>query len=288
MEQIIPFRRLPFRHRFMFAQVMSDPVICKLFLEKLLGIEIDHIVYIDTEKNVEGSSRFHGIRLDVYLKDGAGTVYNIEMQVEKVTAPLKRPRYYQSQIDRRLLSKGCSYHTLPDTFIIFICDFDYFGAGLAVYERESRVKGTDIPYNDGTHVYILNSRYEEGNSDQAILESLDYIRTDDAHLEYHSELAQRIIERVDAVRQDEQMEGVYMSTELLEMELREKGREEGLKEGMEKGLKEGMGKGMEKGMETTLLTNIRCLIETMQLSTEQAMRALRVPEEDQARLSAQL
>ena len=89
-------------------------------------------------------------------------------------------------------------------------------------------------------------------------------------------MAQRIIERVDAVRQDEQMEGVYMSTELLEMELREKGREEGLKE------------GMEKGMETTLLTNIRCLIETMQLSAEQAMNALRVPPEDRARLSAQL
>ena len=237
MERIIPFKQLPFRHRFMFAQVMSDPVICKLFLEKLLGIEIDHIEYIDTEKNLENSSRFHGVRLDVYLKDGAGTVYNIEMQVEKVTAPLKRPRYYQSQIDRRLLLKGCPYHALPDTFIIFICDFDYFGAGLAVYERESRVKGTDIPYNDGSHVYVLNSRYEEGNCDQAILESLDYIRTDDAHLEYHSELAQKIVDRVDAVRQDELMEGMYMSTELFEMELQEKGREEGLKEGMEKGIR---------------------------------------------------
>lgn len=170
---IIPFKRLPFRHRFMFAQVMSDPVICKLFLEKLLDIEIDHIEYIDTEKNLENSSRSHGIRLDVYLKDDAGTVYNIEMQVEKATAPLKRPRYYQSQIDRRLLLKGCPYHALPDTFIIFVCDFDYFGAGLAVYERESRVKGTSIPYEDGSHVYILNSRYKQGNSDQAILESLD-------------------------------------------------------------------------------------------------------------------
>lgn len=161
MEKIIPFKQLPFRHRFMFAQVMSDPDICKLFLEKLLKIEIDHIEYIDTEKNVENSSRFHGVRLDVYLKDGTGTIYNIEMQVEKATLPLKRPRYYQSQVDRRLLAKGCSYQELPDTFIIFVCDFDYFGAGLAVYERESRIKGTGIPYEDGTHVYILNSRYKK-------------------------------------------------------------------------------------------------------------------------------
>jgi len=225
----------------MFVQVMSDPVICKLFLEKLLDIEIDHIEYISTEENVENSSRFRGIRLDVYLKDDAGTVYNIEMQVEKATAPLKRPRYYQGQIDLWELKKGCPYHELPDTFIIFVCDFDYFGAGLAVYERESRVKGTDIPYEDGSHVYILNSRYEQGNCDQAILESLDYIRTDDAHLEYHSELAQRIVERVDAVRHDGQKEGMYMWTQLYEMELWEKsraeGREEGRAEGEEKGIR---------------------------------------------------
>ena len=60
------------------------------------------------------------------------------------------------------------------------------------------------------------------------------------------------------------------------MELQEKGREEGLKV------------GMEKGAETTMLANIRNLIETMQLSAEQAMNALRVPAEDRARLSAQL
>lgn len=71
-----------------------------------------------------------------------------------------------------------------------------------------------------------------------------------------------------------------MSTELYEMELQEKGREEGLKEGVEK--------GMEKGKETTLLANIKCLVETMHISVEQAMNALRVPAEDRPRLSAQL
>lgn len=276
MERIIPFKQLPFRHRFMFAQVMSDPAICKLFLEKLLGVEIDRIEYIDTEKSLEASSRFHGIRLDVYLKDEKGTVYNIEMQIEKAAAPLKRPRYYQSQMDRALLMKGCLYHDLPDTFVIFVCDFDYFGAGLAVYQRECRVKGTEIPYDDGTRVLILNSRYSQGNGDKAILESLDYIRTNDAQLGYQSELARKIVDRVDAVRQDERMEGMYMSTELFEMEAREKGRREGRAE------------GRQEGMEAALLSSIKNLIDTMHLSVEQAMNALRVPMEDRARLSARL
>ena len=71
------------------------------------------------------------------------------------------------------------------------------------------------------------------------------------------------MDRVDAVRQDEQMEGMYMSTELFEMELREKGREEGLKV------------GMEKGAETTMLANIRNLIETMQLSARDRLNCCR-------------
>lgn len=289
MEQkLIPFKELPFRHRFMFAQVMSDPAICKLFLEKLLDITIDHIEYIDTEKALENSSRFHGIRLDVYLKDEAGSVYNIEMQIEKAAAPLKRPRYYQSQMDRRLLMKGCLYHDLPDTFVIFVCDFDYFGAGLAVYERECRVKGTDIPYDDGTRVFILNSRYRQGNSDRAILESLDYIRTNDAQLGYQSELVQKIVNRVSCVHQDERMEGIYMSTELYELEIREKGRLEGRQEGRQEGRREGRLEGRQEGMESALLSSIRNLTDTMHLTVEQAMSALRVPMEDRARLSALL
>ena len=122
---IIPFKKLPFRHRFMFAQVMSDPEICKQFLELLLHIKIDHIEYIDTEKIVENSNRFRSIRLDVYLQDDAGTVYNIEMQAEKAAMPLKRPRYYQGQIDLWHLKQGCAYQDLPNVYIIILCDFDY-------------------------------------------------------------------------------------------------------------------------------------------------------------------
>lgn len=37
---------------------------------------------------------------------------------------------------------------------------------------------------------------------------------------YHSELAQRIVDWVNAVRRDEQMDGMHMSTEFFEMALR--------------------------------------------------------------------
>ncbi len=50
---------------------------------------------------------------------------------------------------------------------------------------------------------------------------------------------------------------------------------------MEKGLAEGEAKGMAKGMTSAILASIENLMETMGLSIEQAMAALKIPEADQ-------
>ena len=49
----------------------------------------------------------------------------------------KRARYYRSQMDMDLLLAGESYENLPDTYVIFICDFDLFGAGRYRYTFEN-------------------------------------------------------------------------------------------------------------------------------------------------------
>ena len=50
------------------------------------------------------------------------------------------------------------YDKLPESFIIFICNFDQCGKGLAKYERVSYYKGTDDEYNDGSHVILLETQ----------------------------------------------------------------------------------------------------------------------------------
>ena len=137
----IPLRELPLKHDFMFGQVMRNPRICKLFLEALLETQLDRIEYIDTQKDLKDAYLYHGIRLDVYLKDETGTVYNIEMQSNPEEYQEHRARYYQSGMDRRGLEAGKSYAELAESYIIFICDFDYFHRGLALYERVSYLKG---------------------------------------------------------------------------------------------------------------------------------------------------
>ena len=150
---------------------MRQPKVCQLFLESLLGKDIARIEYISKQEDLTDDVSGHGIRLDVYLNDAAGTHYDIEMQKTSSKGLERRIRYYQGGIDRRCLGKGLDYTDLPESYVIFVCDFDYYHAGLARYERVSSINGReDIAYDDGSHAIILNSRYQEGNAPQPILE----------------------------------------------------------------------------------------------------------------------
>ena len=245
---ITPLSELSLRSDFMFGQVMRSEEICKLFLEALLGIKIQRIEFIDHQKDLGDSYEYHGIRLDVYLKDDKGTVFNVEIQADREDALPKRVRFYQSAIDRGELPKGADYTSLSESYIIFVCTFDYFHIGKAVGERVSFLKGTDVPYEDGSHVFFLNSRYTEGNASKPILEFLDLIRTNDMDKPYETPLGQKTRERIQEVRSDKALEVSYMTYAQKMMDERRIGYMDGLEEGMEKGVEKGIEKGIEKAI----------------------------------------
>lgn len=147
---LTPFRELPLSDKFMFGEVMRQEAVCKLFLEELLECKIATLRFSDKEVDISDAAYNHGIRLDVFLADENSTHYDIEMQ-NTDDALEKRSRYYQSSIDRRILERNKGYDKLPESFIIFICNFDHIGLGLAKYEKISHYKGTDTVYNDGSH-----------------------------------------------------------------------------------------------------------------------------------------
>ena len=93
---------------YMFKLIMSRKRICRKVLERILHVEISDIHYLEAEKPMKPSYRSKGIRLDVYVRDDAHTVYNIEMQVRQLEGDglAKRTRYYQSMIDADLLAAG--------------------------------------------------------------------------------------------------------------------------------------------------------------------------------------
>ena len=233
------YLHLPLSNDFMFGEVMQDEEISKEFLEKLLDKEIRRIQYINTQDEIHNKFGAHGIRMDVYIEDGKGTVYNVEIQNVNQHNIEKRARYYQSLIDRRMLEKGMDYDELNDTYIIFVCTFDYFNLGLAKYDIARYIEGTDRQYDDGGHCIILNCRPEIVNVDQSIGEFLAITSGNEIH-DYSSELAERVRSRLDSVRADSQKEVSYMTFETKINDRIKAARKEGVAEGRAEGFIEGM------------------------------------------------
>ena len=269
--KIVPLSELPLHADFMFGQVMRSGEICKLFLEALLGVPIQKIEFLDRQKDFTDSYEYHGIRLDVYLKDETGTVFNVEIQAERRDDLPKRVRYYQSGIDRGELPKGADYANLSDSYIIFVCNFDYFHIGKAVGERVSFLKDTDVTYEDGSHVFFLNSRYTEPNASKPILEFLDLIRTNDVERAYETPLAMEARKRMQEVRSDKELEVSYMTYAQKMMDERRVGYMDGLEDGR--------AEGMEKGFKDTIIAlkdilDPAVIAERFKMSLEQVMDIL--------------
>jgi predicted transposase/invertase (TIGR01784 family) len=269
--KIVPLSELPLHSDFMFGQVMRSEGICSLFLEALLGVSIQRIEFLDRQKDFTDSYEYHGIRLDVYLKDEAGTVFNVEIQAERRDDLPKRVRYYQSGIDRGELPKGADYAELSDSYIIFVCDFDYFHIGKAVGERVSFLKGTDMAYEDGSHVFFLNSRYTEPNASKPILEFLDLVRTNDLEKSYETTLAREAGKRMREVRSDKELEVSYMTLAQKMLDERKIGYAEGRAEGREEGREEVLKENIAalKG-----LIDPAVIAERFKVSLEQVMAIL--------------
>ena len=236
---IKPFKDLSLVDDFMFSEVMRRPENIKPFLEALLEKKIERVVTIDKQKDLKDTYDAHGIRLDVYLEDEHHTKYDVEVQARLHRKLEKRIRYYTSGIDWHSLEMNTDYEELSDCFVIFICVEDYFGAGLAVYERESHIKGAPgIPYNDGSHAYILNADFKTENGNPAVMDFLRYIRAGYKGERYdisESSYLKQIDEAISEIKEDSGREMEYMTLAMKMMDERKEAFEQGEARGRAEG-----------------------------------------------------
>lgn len=227
---------------FLFAKVMTDKHVCKKVLEKILNIKISKIEMPQDQKVVDLLLESKGIRLDIYVNDENGTIYNVEMQKGNNKNLAKRSRYYQGNIDLDLISKGDDYRKLKKSFVIFICTFDPFDRGRHLYTFNNLcVQDTSLMLNDETNKVFLSTKGILNDVDEELAEFLGYIEnsTDEYVSHAKSNLVKEIHERVIEVKQDKRMEVEFMT-------LLERDREK-FEEGVEKGIQKGIEQGIEKG-----------------------------------------
>ena len=243
--RIKSFDELTIQDNFIFQKVMLKKHICKAVLERLLDISIKDIVYIQEEKTLDVSLETKSVRLDVYVNDDKGTVFNIEMQTSKdMEALVKRTRFYQSILDMYHLQKGQKYMTLNDSYIIFICTFPVFSGYRHKYTfKNVCIEEHDILLNDGATKLFLSTKGKMDDISKPLQRFLEYV---DGHAATDDLL--RDIER--AVNEAKHCEAWREEYSMLSMdhytywkEGVTEGRAEGLAEGKAAGLAEGEARG---------------------------------------------
>ena len=230
------FQELTIKDPFMFAATMSDEEQCKAFLEIVLEMEIAQVSVI-TEKTIAYHPEYHGIRLDVLaVEEGINRRFNVEMQVKDKKNLPKRSRYYHSQLDMDALLTGVDYNHLPDTYVIFICDYDPFGDRLYRYTICNHCKENDKDVDDGDYTIWLSSKGNNVAEESGeLVKFLQYVEDPEKEADSEGEFVKSLKEQIAAIKRNREWEGRFM---LLEEMIADE-REEAMAEGHAKGLAEG-------------------------------------------------
>ena len=220
MEQLQKqYQELTFTDDFMFGKVLvNNPEICRRLLEVLLEIKIKKISFPERQKTIEILVDGKGVRLDVYVDDENGTIYNIEMQTRVKKELPKRSRYYQGMIDMNLIERGAKYKELKLSFVIFICLKDPFGYGLPVYRFENIcVQNRDVLLKDEAIKVFINADGNLTGLPEDLAAFLQYLKGKIVE----NELVQMIENEVEKAKRHEEWEVEYMTSYLRDMDIRD-------------------------------------------------------------------
>ena len=235
-------QELTLKNNFMFGAVMLDPKNCKGVLERSLGIKIER-VEVSKEKSIVYNPKYKGVRLDVYAKDENNTHYDVEMQVLQKAAIKKRARYYHGQLDMESLLSGLPYEDLPDTYVIFICDFDPFGQKKYRYtQKKICEESSEALMEDGSHTIFLSTKGT--NTEEVPAELVHFLKFLAAPLaeseqDFEDDFIKQLQASVKEVKESREMGARYMTFEEVMIEKREEGRLLKLKEQVERKLAKG-------------------------------------------------
>ena len=247
----IDWDAITIKNNFLFQETLRNKSVCKQLLERVLHIQVKTIRYMETEKTMKAQLSSKNTRLDVYVEDKDGNVADIEMQTTDTKSVINyderdektiirelplRTRYYQNIIGTNMLRKGMHYRELRKAYVIFICTFDPFGAGLPVYHFTYRCsENCNLQMGDLTENIFLNVKAADKTDDEELAAFLRYVngqKPDSSFTKKLDEEATRIKNN-----DDWRLKAMTLDMEIKDMKKRiakrerEKGKQEGLKEG---------------------------------------------------------
>ena len=265
MQEFKMWEDLTITDDFMFCKVMSDPDICKELLEILLHIKIERLEFQEPQKSFKLTSESRGIRLDVYVKD-SNRVFDIELQTTNERNLELRTRYYQGVMDISELEKGEFFSNMKESYIIFICMFDPFGADMPIYTVKQTFKENEkLIFDDKTHKIFYNvNAFEKLSNDVETKAFLEYLCKHQSTTKFTQSLETAVYRNKNNQnwRQNYMTLAydMYMVAKEAAEVAAEKAFENGFSAGEERGISIGLSKGITQGARDAKLETAKSMI----------------------------
>ena len=265
----IDWDAITIKNNFLFQETLRNKSLCKQLLERVLHIQVKTIRYMETEKTMKAQLSSKNTRLDVYVEDKDGNVADIEMQTTDTKNVINyderdertiirelplRTRYYQNIIGTNMLRKGMHYRELRKAYVIFICTFDPFGAGLPVYHFTYRCKENgNLQMGDLTENIFLNVKAADKTEDEELAAFLRYVNGQKPD----SSFTKKLDEEATCIKNNDdwRLKAMTLDMEIQDMKNRiakrerEKGKQEGKQEGKHESKIEIAKKMLDDGMD---------------------------------------
>lgn len=178
----------PIDDTFMRGLLKDDIPLAEMILRIILAKPDLILTSCETQADMKRVTGARSVSLDAYGTDSAGKKYDIEIQRASDGADPHRARYHSSVMDVENLDEGQDYKELPDTYVIFIIEKDYYGAGKPVYQIRRINETLNEPFEDGTHILYVNGEY---NGDSDIGRLMHDFRCSDADQMHFEQLADK-------------------------------------------------------------------------------------------------
>ena len=238
-------------------------------VEYILRIILDKddlkVLEVQTQKSIENIYG-RSVRFDVFTTDTKGKLYNIEVQRADSGAIPQRARYNSVMLDYHELNKQADFRKLPESFVIFITENDVIGDGEKIYHADRIIRETGKEFGDGTHIIYVNGSFK-GEKGKPLDDLIHDFFCENPQDMRHKQLADRVSFLKESKGEVDSMSSII--SEIFKDEIAEVAE-----------------KAEAEGKEKNLIENIRSLMETLNLTAQQAMNALKVPANEQSKYLA--
>lgn len=226
LERLRGFR--PIDDTFMRGLFKENIPLAELVLRIITGKQDLVLLKCETQADMKRVTGARSVCLDAYATDSTGKKYDIEVQRSDNGADPHRARYHSSMLDIENLDEKQDYKELPDTYIIFITERDYYKAGKSIYMIQNMNLTLNQPFNDGAHILYVNGEYRDDSDIGRLMHDFNCTNASDMYFDLLAEKTRYL---------KENPKGVSEMCKVME-DLRNESYAEGRKEGRAEGREE--------------------------------------------------